>query len=216
MTAETIDDGNMRYAIPEVAGVFPDQATLEQAVEQLGVAGIDREAISVRPMDQAPPGTGADRLRPANAVANDPAARQGNFVSLATRTEAGAALVTAPLLVCGLAAAWIAAAQRASLSTTIAVTVLSSAAGAAVGFLLYRALARTHAKNVQRQLASGGLVLWVSTPETGRQQNASEIMRRCGATSVHAHTGDREWGVANTPLNDVQPDPFLERTPTGL
>ncbi len=33
--------------VREVVGVFPDPAALQAAVEQLGIAGIDRAAISV-------------------------------------------------------------------------------------------------------------------------------------------------------------------------
>jgi hypothetical protein len=32
---------------------------------------------------------------------------------------------------------------------------------------------------------------------------------------VQAHTIDRDWVVADTPLQDVQPDPFLERDPAA-
>jgi hypothetical protein len=27
---------------------------------------------------------------------------------------------------------------------------------------------------------------------------------------VHVHQFDRHWGVADSPLNGIQPDPFLE------
>jgi hypothetical protein len=79
------------------------------------------------------------------------------------------------------------------------------------GALLVRAVARHHAETIQSQLAHGGLVLWVSTPDEAAEQRALEVLRRCGGTSVHTHSVAQEWGVADSPLHDVQPDPFLER-----
>ena len=110
----------------------------------------------------------------------------------------------------GFTGAWAVAAAGGALVTAIGMTVLGGAVGAGLGALLFYAVASHHAVDIESQLAAGGLVLWVSTPDEAAEQRALEVLRRCGGMSVHAHTIDREWGVANSPLHDVQPDPFLE------
>lgn len=58
--------------------------------------------------------------------------------------------------------------------------------------LLLRAVAGRRAANVKSQLAGGGLVLWVSTPDGSAEKRACEVLRRCGGQSVHAHVVERE------------------------
>ena len=109
----------------------------------------------------------------------------------------------------GFAGAWAVAAAGGALITAVGMTVLGGAVGAA-GYAAAYAVARHHAVDVESQLVAGGLVLWVATPDDAAEQRALDVLRRCGGALVHSHTIDREWGVANAPLHDVQPDPFLE------
>jgi hypothetical protein len=205
------ESGTMRYSAREGVGAFRTAGALEQAVEQLEIAGVDRAAISVLGVD-APRSGGLDALyRSADAIEDDPAARQAAFVSKESQTEGKAFAVSLPLGVGGFAGAWAVAAAGGALAAAIGATIVGGAVGAGLGALLVRAVARHHAATVQSQLARGGLVLWVSTPDEAAEQRALEVLRRCGGTSVHTHVVAREWGVADSPLHDVQPDPFLER-----
>ena len=97
-----------------------------------------------------------------------------------------------------------------ALITATGVTVLSGGVAAGLGALLVGAVAHHHAVKIETQLAQGGLILWVKTPDSASEERALSVLRRCGGTSVHAHTIERDWGVADTPLHDVQLDPFLE------
>ena len=103
------------------------------------------------------------------------------------------------------------AAAGGVLAAAIGATIVGGAVGAGLGVLLVRAVARHHADNARSQLARGGSVIWVSTPDEAAEQRAMDLLRRCGGTSVHTHSVTREWGVANSPLHDVQPDPLLKR-----
>lgn len=110
----------------------------------------------------------------------------------------------------GIAGAWAVAAAGGALIAGIGVIALGGAIGAGLGTLLFHAVARQHAANVQSQLARGGMILWVATPDEASEHRALEVLLCCGGTSVHTHTIDRAWGVADTPLHDAQPDLFLE------
>ncbi len=51
----------------------------------------------------------------------------------------------------------------------------------------------------------------VVLPDQAAEDRAKAILQRCGGSAVHVHTIEREWGVADVPLHDAQPDPFLIR-----
>lgn len=202
--------GTMHYATREVVGVFPSTEALETAVEQLGIAGVDRAAISVLATQPPRPGRLDGLYHAAKAIEDDPSARRAAFVSHASRTEGEAFAIAIPGGIGGFAGAWAVAAAGGALITAVGMTVLGGAVGAGLGTLLDYAVARHHAVDVESQLVAGGLVLWVATPDDAAEQRALDVLRRCGGALVHSHTIDREWGVANAPLHDVQPDPFLE------
>ena len=202
--------GTTHFATREVVGFFISDSALESAVEQLQIAGVDRAAISVLGMGAQRPGRVESLFRSAKALADDPSLRQAAFVSHASRTEGEAMAIAFPAGIGGIAGAWAVAAAGGALVTGIGIIVLGGAVGAGLGTLLFHAVARHHAADVESQLARGGLILWVATPDEAAEQRVLEVLQRCGGGSVHTHTIDRAWGVADTPLHDVQPDPFLE------
>jgi hypothetical protein len=100
-------------------------------------------------------------------------------------------------------------------AAAIAATILGSAIGGGLGTLLALAVARRHVESIRQQLAQGGLVLWVSTPDEAAENRALAVLRRCGASSVHVHAVEREWGSKDRPLAETQLDPLLlERDPS--
>lgn len=204
------DSGTMHYAAREVVGAFSSTGALESVVEQLGIAGVDRAAISVLSMGAQRSARLEGLYRSARAIADDPSAHHAAFVSNASRAEGQAVAVGVPAMLGGLTGAWAVAAAGGALFTAIGITVLGGAIGTGLGALLLFAVSRHHAADIEAQLASGGLVLWVSTPDDASEQRALEVLRKGGGVSVHTHTIDRSWGVADTPLHDFQPDPFLE------
>ena len=211
MSGTTGESGTMRYAAREVVGAFPSAGALETAVEQLEVEGVNRAAISVLGVDAARSARIDALYRSAESIEDDMAARQAAFVSQESRTEGRAFAISLPFGIGGFAGAWAVAAAGGALAAAVGATIVGGAVGAGLGALLVRAVARHHAETVQSQLARGGLVLWVSTPDEASEQRALEVLRRCGGISVHTHSIAREWGMADSPLHDVQPDPFLER-----
>jgi len=202
--------GTIHYPTREVVGVFPSASALDTAVEQLGIAGVDRAAISVLGTGAGQPG-GLDRLyRPAKVIEDDPSAPLAAFVSQGSRTVGEVFAIAFPATIGGSIGAWAVAAAGGALVAAIGMAVVGGAVAAGLGGLLYYAVARHHAVDIEAQLAAGGLVLWVATPDDAAEQRALDVLRRCGGVLVHTHTIDRKWGVADSPLHDIQPDPFLE------
>jgi hypothetical protein len=196
--------------IREVVGVFHSARALDTAIEQLELAGVGRAAISVLSVDAERSGLIDGLYRSAEMIEDDPTVRLTTSVSPHSRAEGGAAAIAVPFAIGGFAGAWAVAAAGGALITAIGVTVLSGGVAAGLGALLAGAVAHHHAVTIETQLARGGLVLWIRTPDSASEERALSVLRRCGGTSVHAHTIERDWGVADAPLHDIQPDPFLE------
>ena len=214
--AMTGDDGTTLNRVREVVGVFDTPARLETAVEQLGIAGIDRAAMSVlgteRPGFEQPGKVGAaSASRSILDVSDDPNTPTAAFVSDLSRSEARGMATSVPLVIGGFGAAWAVAATGGALLLAIGATVASGAVGAGLGALLYHAVSRRHAAAIDAQMAKGGLILWVRVADEASEERASAVLHACGAGLIHAHVIDRPWGVADSPLHGVQPDPFLER-----
>jgi hypothetical protein len=198
--------GMGQFEVHEVVGVFSSTAALSEAVEQLGVAGFDRASISVLGLEAA-------QGESAAALADDKMARRAAYISPETRTEGQAVAIAVPLQIGGFASAWAVAAAGGALTIAIGATVVGGAAGAGLGALLYGIVARRHARDVERELSQGGVILWVTTPDAAAEARAIGVLQSCQGRLVHAHVIDRHWGVEDSPLHRVQPDPFLESEP---
>jgi len=211
MSGKTDESGTVLYSVREVVGVFPTVSALESAIQQVEIAGASRSAISVLGVDTNRSGHVETLYRSAETIADDPSAQRAAFASRDSLTEGKAFAISLPLEIGGFGSAWAVAAAGGALATAIGATILGGAVGAGLGALLVRAVAHHHSEHIKSQLAEGGLVLWVSTPDEAAEQRALAVLGRCGGKSVHAHSVEREWGVADVPLHDAQPDPFLER-----
>ena len=207
--------GTAPNIVREVVGVFDTTTRLEATVEQLGIAGIDRAAISVlgaeRPHPDEPDGSEVDAAhRSILDISDDPSTPTTAFVSDVSRGDARGVAAAVPLLIAGVGAAWTVAATGGALLFAIGATVASGAVGAGLGSMLYYAVAKRHAAAISDQMAKGGLILWVRVEDEATEQRALAVLRECGASFTHTHMIDRPWGVANSPLHGVQPDPFLQ------
>jgi hypothetical protein len=212
----TGEGGTAQNIVCEVIGVFDTPAHLEAAVEQLGIAGIARGAMSVLAAEERRPEKprkdgAAVAPRSALDISDDPTTPTTAFVSDLSWSEARGMATAVPLVIGGFGAAWAVAAAGGALLFAIGATVATGALGA----LLYHAVARRHAAAIRDQLAHGGLILWVRVADKEAEERALTVLRECDAASVHTHMIDRPWGVANSPLHGVQSDQLLEHEPSA-
>ena len=97
--AATAESGTTRYLAREVVGVFSIPHELDGAMEELGLAGVDRAATSV-------PGAGVEWSTRMDApyssalgMDDDPAQRRTSFDSRAARSQGEVAAIVVPLLI---------------------------------------------------------------------------------------------------------------------
>ena len=199
-------DGEQIYQEREAVAVFDDEKSLHAAVDGLMQAGLRQEDMSLLADSEKLSQKGKQTVE---SLEDKDKVHRTAFVSSDSRTEGLAAVVGAPVYLAAVGAAAIAGTGGAALIPTIAVAVGSGAAAGGLGLLLARAFGRQHAERVHRQIANGGLILWVHAPDPGNDAKILEILRRHGGRDVHFHVVSRTWGLADRPLHDVNPDPLL-------
>jgi len=204
MSAKEPPKGTIHYQDREAVAVFNDEASLQAAVDSLMQFGLREGDISVL----GDVGKLAI-LPPVKELEDSDNAPRTNYASSDSRVEGLAALAGAPALIAGFFAAAVVGSAGAALIPAIAVTVGSSAAGGALGFMLARAFGRRHASYVEQQIRNGGLILWVHAPDSGKDAKIVEILKGSGGRDVHFHVANRTWGTENVPFHDSNPDPLL-------
>ncbi|MFC0283286.1 hypothetical protein ACFFJB_06630 [Camelimonas abortus] len=197
------DDVAVRYEEREVVALFGGEGELNAAVDALLKIGVSREDLSAL---TAPPASGPQS---AGAQADSPDTPREAYKAPEERSEGVSALVAAPVYALGAGAVAAAATAGAALAPVIAVAAGGVAAGGAVGLLLARLVGRRHARDVEMQLASGGLVLWVHNPDPARDAAIIGALKANGARDVHVHVAQRTWGRKDSPLSTFNPDPLL-------
>ena len=200
VAADVISD---RYATREVVGVLENEQQLERTINELMSHGFDRSQISVL----------ANKKRIADTVAaleDDPAATRRAPMSAASRTEFEAAAVGLPVFIAGVGSYAFIIASGGTLAFALAALLLAGAAGGGLGGFLAHSIARRHRSDIERQLANGGLLLWVGVRNASQEATALKTLRGANANDVHVHEIEREWGMKDVPFYDVQPDPFLQ------
>jgi hypothetical protein len=197
------------YRIREAVGLLPDIKSLERAVESLVACGFSREDLSVLSQDKAHRSAIADNLEPSRKVMDNPSAPRTSVIDHESAMEFKAAAIGIPAQVGAFAGAIVAVASGGVLAAAIAALVAGGAAGGGLGALLSHVVSKRHLQGLQEQVANGGIVLWVKTPDKAAEDRAKATLASCGATQVHVHEIERNWGADDVPLARGEPDPFL-------
>ena len=207
------DDGNEDFELREVVGVFPDETAFLAAVDDLLERGFDRADLSVLGHGRNAK-VGFDRLaRGAASLADDGNIPRAALVTPEAISQAKAAAIGLPLYAGTLGGLLAVVATGGTLAFAIPVAVAGGLAGSGLGAIGARVVGRAHRRDIEDQVAAGGILLWARTDTPEREERAQRLMKRAGGKSVHVHQATIRWGVDNVPFAHVEPDPLLERGP---
>jgi hypothetical protein len=167
--------------VREAVGVFTDMDALNRAVVELDTR-FPRHAISVlggkteieRQFGQStisPDFADRDYATPHEA----PVRLEEKVVGLSVLVGSGAYIG---------AVAMALAAGAVSLPATIMAAVIGGGGAAAIGSILVKVLGDHYHKDIEDQIAKGGLLLWVNTPTSEDEHIATDILRRHGAAHI--------------------------------
>jgi hypothetical protein len=213
--SEPVAATDERIKVREVTGILHSRHCLETAVGALLEAGFDRADIDIM--------AGADTIveklggiyAPAHELADLPQAPRAAFRA---REDVTVPLAGAAGILTYIGATAAALGVVASGGALAAAAVAAAAGGAAaggIGALIARTLGREEARELEDQIALGGLVLWVRVRTPEREEKAQQILREQGAEAVRVHEFEIDKRFENTPLDALVLDPWLGSEPIG-
>jgi hypothetical protein len=182
--------------VREVVGVFHDQESFLSAIDDLLSAGFDRAELSLLASDEAIEqklGHAYERVQELEDDGNVPRVA---FLDNDSLAEAKTGIIGGLAYVGALAAAIAAAAAAGS-------------GGGLLGAWGVRHLGEKRAKQLQRQLEHGGLLLWVHIRDAAHETRAIDILKQHGADDVHGHDLPATADPADNPFAGLEIDPFL-------
>lgn len=184
-----VDEPNREMEFREAVGVFMDVGKLEHAIQELLTdEGFDQSDISLLGGERSFEKLG--RTAPVNTreEEDDPDAPRISWAPPEARTEGRGALAGILGYLGAVAAAGVTFATGGAAAIAIAAGLLGGGATAALGVGLGSALDHRYARQLESQIAKGGILLWVRVRDNECERRAAEILRKHGAEDVHVHT----------------------------
>lgn len=201
-------DGQQTIAVREVVAIFDDGAALENAIEVVEQAGVNRGAISVIASDETFGTKLSHVYRSVSEMdAHDDIAR-GVKVTRYELAEGQGAAFSIPVYVGATAGLIAVLASGGTVGLAALAGLAAGAAGGGIGVSLARLLGDQQAQHVQQQIEEGGLLLWVQVKDAADADARIDQLKSLGGRDVRVHVYQRPWGDDAAALAS-QPDPLL-------
>lgn len=169
----------------EAVGVFDSYEELHETIVELETSGFGRRQINVLGSEaQRKERLGVAEPEPAR-VEDDPVAPREHIIGPEELGVAQGVIIGGGIFVGAIGALLLAGGMATG--GVIAVMLLAGAAGGIIGALLAEMLASHYSRFFNKQVANGGLVLWVQTPSPQEEEKATVILKKHGAHDVHIH-----------------------------
>jgi hypothetical protein len=187
------DDVLERAKVHEVTGIFRTRKALDAAVADLLLAGFDRADIDLMASDEAVREKLGKVYIATEELPDVPGLPRQTYVA---REDVHSALAVVAGTLSAVGAIGTVLAVVAS-GGALAVA-LAAAAGAGGWAALH--IGRERAKELESQIAAGGLVLWVRVRLPEREVKAEQILRSHGAEAVRVHEVEIEKRLEDIPF----------------
>ena len=152
---------------------------------------------------------------PAEEFADVPDAPREAFVARRELTLALTGAAGILTFIGATAAAFGVVASGGALALVVAAAAAGGAATAGGAGALIAPLSREQAKELQAQMAAGGLVLWVRVRSPQQEEKAQRILKDHGAEAVRVHEIEIQKRFEDVPLSSLVLDPWLGSEPLG-
>jgi hypothetical protein len=204
------DDILDRIPSREVTGVFHSRKTLEAAVQDLLIAGLDRADIDVSAsLDELQRRLNYKSI-PAADIADNPAAARRSFVGEDDVVNTDAVVGSIAGCVAAIALAFYLVSRG---TAPLAVGLFSVLSGLVIGgaalLLVRRRLRRERALGLEKLSEAQGLLIWVRVRFPEKEAEAQEILMRHGGEAVHVHEIELAKRPEDLPLHSLRVDPWL-------
>lgn len=197
--------------VREVVAVFHDAGKLEAAADDLERAGFAQTSISIMADAKAVAEKLGHRFAPVQEMEDDPNIPRRSFVGKADRAVEESVAIGLPLYVGAMAGAVAVVASGGAAAMALLAAAAGGAAGGSVGALLARAIGKSAAERLEKNIRGGGILLWVAVSDTAAEARAIDVLKAAGGADVHAHEIAQTWEGPEIPFSHWNPDPFLLR-----
>ena len=171
----------------EAVGIFHSSEGLQDAIDELLSSGFHRAELSLLASEAAIVEKLGHRYAKVDVLADDPEVPRVAYVSTEAIGDAEGGIIGGLVYVGATVAAGAVVASGGTLLAVIAGVALAGGAGGLIGSVLAKWLGDHHARYLQDQLERGGLLLWVRTRDSAREERAVEILTKYSAEKVHVH-----------------------------
>ncbi len=195
--------------VREAVAVFDQAENYEAAIEELNSAGFDRADISLLASEAAVDQKLPHKYRRIERLEDKDEVPRSAYVSSPDVTTGRGAAMAGLAYIGATAAAGLVVASGGTMAAVIAAAIAAGGGGGALGSVAAKWLGTRHAQTIEEQVNAGGLLLWVNVRDPEHERRALDILSRHTTHDVHVHEITREWGPADRPLADTQPDPLL-------
>jgi hypothetical protein len=186
-TTRQDDERAVDHNVRGTVGVFTDCDELEDAIEDLQLAGFDRDQIHLLASWRAVEAKLGHIMGNGRELEGESYLPAGNYADRHERAEGAAALTSGLALLGSMTAIGAVVATGGTLAMTIAAAIVAGGVGGGIGGMLVRALGKHRTHQVEEQLRRGGLLLWVELRSEAQEQKANEILQRHSGKDVHVH-----------------------------
>lgn len=199
--------------VREVAAVFHRAESLENAIQDLLRSGFDRADVDIMSdVETVRRHLGTFYVPPAE-VADISGTPRRAFVAR-DDIEAATPLVAGMLFYLGAVAAVLGVvASGGSLAIAAAAAAAGGTIGGGLGATAVHLLGKKQAQDLEEQLKSGGIVIWVRVRDPEHEAKAQEILVKHGAEAIRVHEIEIEKRLEDLPLAKLRPDPWLGDEP---
>jgi len=171
--------------VKEAVGIFMSYEDLQKAIRELEGTAFPRQDISVMgtraDLEKA---FGSKTVSPQYAMGHADTPRQAP--SRPEEQTIGAAGVIGGTAYVG-AMALALTAGAVTFPAIISAAVIGGISGGTIGAILTKILGGRYNRHIEEQIENGGLLLWVRTPDSHKEDIARQIMVSNSAYGVHIH-----------------------------
>jgi hypothetical protein len=199
-----------RVKVREVTGIFYSREALEDAVDELMLAGFDRADIDLLADTEDLELRLGHLFANVEELADMPVAPRRPFVGRTDAAVLFAVVVGVLSFMPAAAAAYWVTAHRGSLWASVFVAIVGGIIGGGLGaWLTYRWLKPQVGPDLDRQIAEMGIVIWVRVRSAEAETAAQKILKAHGAKAVRVHEMEIDPDGERGPLRFLRPHPLL-------
>lgn len=173
--------------VPEAVGVFDSFEDLQIAIYDLRMSGFSRADISLLGDKEAMKEKLGSAYWQAKDLEDNPDAPRAAFVSEEAMGELEGAIAGGFFFLGSYIAMAAMLTPAATLAASIAAIAIGGGPAGILGALLARRVDRHHKDYYADQIAQGGILLWVRTPDADKEAFAVKILNGHSGRDVHVH-----------------------------